>query len=52
VVRLRSTGDGWANGLAADLTPVAVAELALEPGSAVTLSIKATTVAVHPAAVP
>jgi molybdate transport system ATP-binding protein len=50
VVRLRATSGGWANGLSADLTPAAVAELALEPGSPVTLSIKATTVAVHPAA--
>ncbi|WP_370944951.1 sulfate/molybdate ABC transporter ATP-binding protein [Amycolatopsis sp. cg5] len=50
VVRLRVTGDGWAQGLTADLTPAAVADLDLEPGSAVTLSIKATTVSVHPAA--
>lgn len=52
VVRLRAAGAGWASGLSADLTPAAVAELALEPGSSVTLSIKATTVAVHPAVSP
>ncbi|MFD9894624.1 sulfate/molybdate ABC transporter ATP-binding protein [Amycolatopsis sp. NPDC059027] len=50
VVRLRVRGDGWAHGLTADLTPAAVADLALEPGSPVTLSVKAATVAVHPAA--
>ncbi|GAA1019070.1 MULTISPECIES: sulfate/molybdate ABC transporter ATP-binding protein [Amycolatopsis] len=50
VIRVRTEGDGWAHGLTADLTPAAVAELALEPGSAVTLSVKAATVAVHPAA--
>lgn len=50
VIRLRSAGAGWANGLTADLTPAAVADLALEPGAAVTLSVKATSVAVHPAA--
>ncbi|MCU1684464.1 MAG: modC [Amycolatopsis sp.] len=49
VVRVRAIGAGWANGLAADLTPASVAELALEPGSPVTLSVKATSVAVHPA---
>ncbi|WP_033295354.1 sulfate/molybdate ABC transporter ATP-binding protein [Amycolatopsis jejuensis] len=51
VIRLRAAGGPpWARGLAADLTPAAVADLGLEPGSAVTLSIKAATVAVHPAA--
>jgi molybdate transport system ATP-binding protein len=50
VIRLRAAGAGWANGLTADLTPAAVADLALEPGTGVTLSVKATTVAVHPAA--
>jgi molybdate transport system ATP-binding protein len=50
VVRVRASGEGWVNGLAADLTPASVAELALEPGSAVTLSVKAAAVAVHPAA--
>ncbi|HEV7978701.1 sulfate/molybdate ABC transporter ATP-binding protein [Amycolatopsis sp.] len=50
VIRLRASGEGWANGLTADLTPGAVAELGLEPGTPITLSIKATSVAVHPAA--
>ncbi len=49
VIRVRVRGGGWADGLTADLTPAAVAELALEPGSAVTLSVKAATVAIHPA---
>jgi len=49
VIRLRTAGEGWPAGLSADLTPAAVAELALEPGTPVWLSIKATTVMVHPA---
>ena len=48
VIRLRVEASGWAHGLTADLTPAAVADLALEPGSAVTLSVKAATVSVHP----
>jgi molybdate transport system ATP-binding protein len=44
VVRLRT-----AAGLSADLTPAAVADLHLEPGIPVRLSVKATTVTVHPA---
>ncbi|WP_236797040.1 sulfate/molybdate ABC transporter ATP-binding protein [Amycolatopsis sp. GM8] len=44
VIRLRTDA-----GLAADLTPAAVADLRLEPGSAVRLDIKATTVTVYPA---
>lgn len=44
VVRMRT-----ADGLAADLTPAAVAELALEPGTRVRLAVKATVVAIHPA---
>jgi molybdate transport system ATP-binding protein len=44
VIRLRT-----AAGLSADLTPAAVADLHLEPGTPVCLSIKAATVAVHPA---
>ncbi len=47
VIRLRTRGDDWAAGLSADLTPAAVADLALEPGSPVNLSVKAATVAVH-----
>ncbi|TQJ02906.1 sulfate/molybdate ABC transporter ATP-binding protein [Amycolatopsis cihanbeyliensis] len=49
LVRLRATGAGWAAGIAADLTPAAVAELGLDPGSPVRLAIKATTVLIHPA---
>ncbi|MTD56661.1 sulfate/molybdate ABC transporter ATP-binding protein [Amycolatopsis pithecellobii] len=45
VIRLRTDA-----GLAADLTPAAVADLRLEPGIAVRLDIKATTVTVYPAA--
>ncbi|KAA9161793.1 ATP-binding cassette domain-containing protein [Amycolatopsis acidicola] len=44
VVRLRTEC-----GMSADLTPAAVADLGLEPGTPVQLSIKATTVTVHPA---
>ncbi|GAA1237002.1 ATP-binding cassette domain-containing protein [Prauserella halophila] len=51
VIRLRTAGDGGAEtGIAADLTPASVAELGLEPGSAVRLEVKAASVAVHPAA--
>lgn len=50
VIRVRLSAAGWADGLSADLTPAAVAELALEPETAVTLSVKAAAVAVHPAA--
>lgn len=49
VIRLRTTGRGWAAGLSADLTPAAVADLRLEPGATVRLSIKATSVTIHPA---
>ncbi|ASR38213.1 molybdenum ABC transporter ATP-binding protein [Prauserella marina] len=49
VVRLRAVGgQDWADGLSADLTPAAVAELALEPGTAVRLSVKAASVTIHP----
>ncbi|TVT24478.1 ATP-binding cassette domain-containing protein [Amycolatopsis acidiphila] len=44
VIRLRTDV-----GLAADLTPAAVADLRLEPGTPVRLDIKATTVTVYPA---
>lgn len=44
VIRLRTTA-----GLSADLTPAAVADLRLEPATVVRLSVKATTVSVHPA---
>ncbi|MGH3520950.1 MAG: sulfate/molybdate ABC transporter ATP-binding protein [Haloechinothrix sp.] len=51
VVRVRTAAGGpsWADGLAADLTPAAVTDLALEPGSAVRVAVKATAVEVHPA---
>ncbi|MDV6014376.1 ATP-binding cassette domain-containing protein [Haloechinothrix sp. LS1_15] len=39
----------WVAGIAADLTPTAVAELGLEPGRAVGVAVKATAVEVHPA---
>jgi molybdate transport system ATP-binding protein len=48
VVRLRAEGPGWSSGLAADLTPAAVAELGLEPGVPVILSVKAATVTIYP----
>jgi len=43
IIRLRTEA-----GLSADLTPAAVADLGLEPGTPVRLSIKATAVAVYP----
>ncbi|GAA1199190.1 sulfate/molybdate ABC transporter ATP-binding protein [Prauserella alba] len=50
VIRLRTVGDGGvAAGIAADLTPASVADLGLEPGSAVRLEVKAASVAVHAA---
>ncbi|NIH86942.1 ATP-binding cassette domain-containing protein [Amycolatopsis granulosa] len=49
VIRVRAAGRGWADGLSADLTPAAVADLRLEPGMPVRLAIKATAVTVHPA---
>ncbi|WP_073480330.1 sulfate/molybdate ABC transporter ATP-binding protein [Streptoalloteichus hindustanus] len=53
VVRLRAAaapgGPGWAEGLAADLTPAAVADLGLEPGVPAWFAVKATEVALHPA---
>lgn len=45
----RAEGPAWADGLTADLTPAAVADLELVPGSQITLSVKATTVAIHAA---
>ncbi|WP_433034469.1 sulfate/molybdate ABC transporter ATP-binding protein [Actinomycetospora sp. CA-053990] len=52
VVRLRAgasgRGPGWADGLAADVTPAAVAELGVEPGDELWFAVKATEVAVHP----
>lgn len=55
VVRLRTGAAGspdWAAGLAADITPGAVAELGLEPGSRIAVAVKATAVEIHPALPP
>jgi molybdate transport system ATP-binding protein len=43
-------GPAWADGLAADLTAAAVADLRLEPGTRVWLAVKAAEVALHPVA--
>jgi molybdate transport system ATP-binding protein len=54
MIRLRAApwtgGPTWVDGLAADLTPAAVADLALEPGTRVWLAVKAAEVALHPVA--
>jgi molybdate transport system ATP-binding protein len=54
VVRLRAAarpgGPSWVDGLAADVTPAAVADLALEPGADLWFVVKATEVGVHAAA--
>jgi molybdate transport system ATP-binding protein len=53
LVRLRAAtvdgGPGWVDGLAADVTPAAVAELGVEPGDQVWFAVKAAEVTVHPA---
>ena len=53
-VRLRAAalpaGPSWVDGLAADVTPAAVADLAIEPGMRMWYAVKATEVAIHPAA--
>jgi molybdate transport system ATP-binding protein len=53
VVRLRAgTADGgpaWIDGLAADVTPAAVADLAVEPGAELWFVVKATEVGIHAA---
>jgi molybdate transport system ATP-binding protein len=55
VVRLRAAavpgGPAWVHGLAADVTPAAVAELAAEPGMRLWFAVKATEVAIHAAGV-
>jgi molybdate transport system ATP-binding protein len=52
VVRLRAgrvpDGPAWVDGLAADVTPAAVADLAAEPGAHVWFAVKATEVQVYP----
>jgi molybdate transport system ATP-binding protein len=51
VVRLRAAprtgGPDWVDGLAADVTPAAVADLAVEPGADLWFSVKATEVEIH-----
>jgi molybdate transport system ATP-binding protein len=51
VVRLRAAavpdGPAWVDGLAADVTPAAVADLAAEPGVQLWFAVKATEVAIH-----
>ncbi|MFR9801575.1 TOBE domain-containing protein [Pseudonocardia sp. RS010] len=51
VVRLRAApregGPGWLDGLAADVTPAAVADLGAEPGSLLWFAVKATEVEIH-----
>ena len=51
VVRLRAAprpdGPQWTDGLAADVTPAAVADLAVEPGADLWFVVKATEVAIH-----
>jgi molybdate transport system ATP-binding protein len=53
LVRLRAAplpgGPVWTDGLAADVTPAAVAELGVEPGDEVWFAVKAAEVTVHPA---
>jgi molybdate transport system ATP-binding protein len=53
VVRLRAVpragGPDWVDGLAADVTPAAVADLAVEPGADLWFSVKATEVEIHAA---
>ncbi|QYN35328.1 ABC transporter ATP-binding protein [Pseudonocardia sp. DSM 110487] len=55
VVRLRVAaapgGPAWVDGLAADVTPAAVAELGAEPGVRLWFAVKATEVAIHAAGV-
>lgn len=53
LVRLRATarpgGPAWIDGLAADVTPAAVADLAVEPGVDLWFAVKAAEVGIHPA---
>jgi molybdate transport system ATP-binding protein len=52
LVRLRAGAGGpaWADGLAADVAPAALADLPVEPGAAVWFAVEEAAVAVHPAA--
>jgi molybdate transport system ATP-binding protein len=45
----RADGPVWAGGLAADVTPAALADLPVEPGAELWFAVKATEVAIHPA---
>ena len=51
VIRLRATartgGPGWMDGLAADVTPAAVADLAVEPGAELWFSVKSTETTIY-----
>lgn len=53
VVRLRAGaragGPAWVDGLAADVTPAAVADLGVEPGAELWFAVKATEVGIHAA---
>lgn len=53
LVRLRATarpgGPSWVDGLAADVTPAAVADLAIEPGADLWFAIKAAEIGIHSA---
>ena len=53
MVRLRAKavpgGPHWVDGLAADVTPAAVADLAVEPGAELWFAVKAAEVAIHAA---
>jgi molybdate transport system ATP-binding protein len=53
VVRLRAAavpgGPAWVDGLAADVTPAAVADLAAEPGARLWFAVKAAETSIHPA---
>jgi molybdate transport system ATP-binding protein len=53
LVRLRAGvlpgGPGWADGLAADVTPGALVDLPVEPGAELWFAVKAAEVAIHPA---
>jgi molybdate transport system ATP-binding protein len=45
----RDGGPAWVEGLAADVTPAAVADLAVEPGAPLWFAVKATEVGIHAA---
>ncbi|WP_020502141.1 sulfate/molybdate ABC transporter ATP-binding protein [Sciscionella marina] len=49
-LRLRASdgGPGWVDGLRADITPAALADLDLQPGGLLWLAVKATEIVVHP----